>query len=83
MSLPGSGCCCGVIVGLVLAVVLAAVGTLAFYYWKNPEACKESVASVEKAWKNIKAAGDSVIEWAKETDVPEVSVPKVSVPKAD
>ena len=76
MSLPGSGCCCGVIIGMVLAVVLAAAGTVAFYYWKNPGARQESVVSVEKTWENIKGAGDNAIKWAKETDVPNVSVPE-------
>jgi hypothetical protein len=76
MSLPGSGCCCGVIVGFILAVVLAVTGTVVIYYWMNPAALKESAVTVEKVWNDVKKAGDSVVDWAKEAEVPEISAQK-------
>ena len=76
MSLPGSGCCCGIIVGMFFAVLLAVTGTVAVYCWMNPEARRSGVSSVEKAWTEFKAYGDKWIVRAKDTDakIPEPEI---------
>ena len=76
MSLPGSGCCCGVIVGMVLAVLLAVTGTVAVYCWMNPEARRAGVSTVEKTWDSIKRFGDDMIGQVKSESV---SVPREPV----
>ena len=72
MSLPGSGCCCGIIAGLSLSLCLGVVGTVAFYFWKNPEARQNTVNMIEKNWDNLKTLtdlGGKLVESAKEVEI--------------
>ena len=79
MSLPGSGCCCGVIVGMVLAVLIAGVGTIAVYCWINPEARKSGMSSIERVWSNVKAGGDKLILQAKDVKTPQIPEPDLKI----
>ena len=81
MSLPGSGCCCGVIVGMVLAVLLAVAGTVAVYCWINPDARKSGVSTVEKSWNSFKDFGDDLIAKARKAPVPEIPKPEIKLSK--
>lgn len=79
MGLPGSGCCCGIIVGMVFAVLIAAVGTIAVYCWVNPEARKSGMSSVERIWQNVKAGGDKLILQAKDIETPKIPEPELKI----
>lgn len=79
MSLPGSGCCCGMIVGIVLTVLIAVTGTIAVYCWLNPEARKSGISSVENVWKNIKSGGDKLILQAKDVETPQIPEPELKI----
>ena len=80
MSFPGSGCCCGIIVGVFFSILLAVVGTIAVFCWFNPEARSNGISVIEKAWSEIKSTGDKLIGTVPEVEVPKVEVPKISVP---
>ncbi len=79
MSLPGSGCCCGIIVGIVLTVFVAVIGTIAVYCWINPEARKSGMSSVENVWKNVKSGGDKLILQAKGEGTPQIPEPELKI----
>ena len=79
MRLPGSGCCCGVIVGTVLSLFIAGAGTVAVYCWLNPEARKSAIRMIEKQWSNVKDFGDDVVDEIKDIDVPRSSEPIIKV----
>ena len=79
MSLPGSGCCCGVVAGIILSLVTAVLGTVVVYCWFHPEAKKAGVAVVEKQWDHFKDFGDGVIEGVKDADPPKIPEPKIEV----
>jgi len=58
-------CCCGVVAGFVLAMILSA-GLYWYLYAKNdPEAAAENIEEVEEKWENIKDGGDEVIKKVK------------------
>ena len=79
MSLPGSGCCCGVIVGTVLSLLIAGIGTIAVYCWFNPDARKSAIQTVEKQWSKVKDFGDDVVDEIKDIDTPRSSEPIIKV----
>lgn len=79
MKLPGSGCCCGVIVGLFFSILLVVVGTIAVFCWFNPEARKSGISVIEKTWNEIKDMGDDFVGKFPKVKVPEVSVPEIKL----
>ncbi|MBR7104555.1 MAG: hypothetical protein IKC65_06405 [Lentisphaeria bacterium] len=79
MSLPGSGCCCGIVAGIVVSIITAVIGTIAVYCWFNPEARKSGVAVVEKQWESFKDFGDEVIDNVKEKEPPRIPEPKIEI----
>ena len=56
MKVPGLGCCCGVIVGIVLTVFILCAAAFGVYCYFNPEARNSAVNVVEKKW-------DKVMNW--------------------
>ena len=80
MSLPGSGCCCGIIVGIFFSILLAVVGTIAVFCWFNPEARDNGISVIEKTWDKVKSAGDELIGTVPKVEVPKVEMPKISAP---
>lgn len=76
MGLPGAGCCCGVIVGMILAVLLSCAAAFGIYCYFNPEARETTVVVIEKKWDKVKSGGDEIIDKAKslpaEPDVSEI-----------
>ena len=79
MSLPGSGCCCGIIAGMFLSVLLAVTGTVAVYCWMNPEARRSGVSAIEKVWDSVKSGGDKLIREVKDVKPPQMSEPVVKI----
>lgn len=79
MSLPGSGCCCGLIAGIILTLLVAVTGTVAVYCWLNPEARKSGVSAVEKGWQDFKDFGDDLISGAKDAEIPPPPEPKLDI----
>ena len=77
MGLPGAGCCCGIIVGMVLAVLLSCAAAFGIYCYFNPEARESTVNVIEKKWDKVKSGGDEMIDKAKslpaEPGLPEIS----------
>lgn len=65
MKIPGLGCCCGVIVGIVLAILLCCAAAFGVYCWFNPSARRTAVNAVEKKWDKVKNEGDGLIDKAK------------------
>ena len=58
-------CCCGVVAGFVLAMILSAALCWYFYAKNDPEAAAENIEEVEEKWENIKNGGDEVIKKVK------------------
>ncbi|MBQ9502997.1 MAG: hypothetical protein IJU70_12645 [Lentisphaeria bacterium] len=79
MSLPGSGCCCGIIVGIVLALLMAAGGTIAVYCWRNPEARRSGISALEGSWKKFKDFGDGIVYGVREIEPPVPPEPKIEI----
>ena len=76
MGLPGAGCCCGIIVGMALAVLLSCAAAFGIYCYFNPEARETTVVVIEKKWEKVKSGGDEIIDKAKslpaEPELPEI-----------
>ena len=79
MSLPGSGCCCGIIVGIVLVLLAAAGGTVAIYCWKNPEARKSGITALEGGWQKVKDFGDGIVYGVRDAELPPPPEPKIEI----
>ena len=58
-------CCCGVVIGFVLAMILSAALCWYFYAKNDPEAAADNIEEVEEKWENIKNGGDEVIRQVK------------------
>ena len=58
-------CCCGVVIGFVLAMILSAALCWYFYAKNDPEAAADNIEEVEEKWENIKNGGDEVIKKVK------------------
>ncbi len=63
-----TGCCCGVIVGCVLAVILLGLAAMGLYFYFNPEARQQGVSAAESAWGQVKTGVDSGIEKVKQEE---------------
>ena len=77
MKIPGLGCCCGVIVGIILTVLICCAAAFGVYCWFNPEARNSAVGVVEKKWDKVKDGGDELIDKAKNLPPPEPKMPEV------
>lgn len=58
-------CCCGMLVGFVLAAVCGAAIYYYCYCKEHPGAAEEGMTKVEKSWEKTKNAGDKVIYTVK------------------
>ena len=65
MNCGNSGCCCGIIVGFVLAILLLCAAGFGIYCWFVPEARNNSLINVETTWTQVKEGGDAMIEKAR------------------
>ena len=77
MKIPGLGCCCGVIVGIVLSILILCAAAFGVYCYFNPEARNSAVVVVEKKWDQVKNEGEELIEKAKKTPPPEPTVKEI------
>ncbi len=57
-----NGCCCGTLIGFLLAVILAAAAVFGIWCWVDPEAKNSSTEFIEKKWQDIKGSGDAAVE---------------------
>jgi hypothetical protein len=64
---------------MVLAVLVAVVGTIAVYCWMNPEARKSGISSVERVWNSVKSGGDKLILQAKDVTSPQIPEPELKI----
>ena len=78
MSLPGSGCCCGIIVGIVLVLLAAAGGTVAIYCWKNPEARKSGITALEGLF-HAKGVKCFLVYGVRDAELPPPPEPKIEI----
>ena len=65
MKIPGLGCCCGVIVGIVLVILVCCAAAFGVYCYFNPEVRDSAVDVVEEKWDKVKDNGDELINKAK------------------
>ena len=79
MSLPGSGCCCGVIVGIVFSLIMSVLATVGIYCWVNPEARQRGMEAVAEGWDDFKDFGDSIIKKTNKAELPPPPEPGVRV----
>lgn len=77
MKIPGLGCCCGVITGIVLTLVILCAAAFGVYCYFNPKARDSAVVAVEKKWDKVKNEGDELIDKAKRIPPPE---PMINLP---
>ena len=61
-----NGCCCGVFLGIILAVVLSAAAAFGIWCYVDPEAKSETVEFFDRHWQNVKDSGDEVVSEMKE-----------------
>ena len=81
MGMSGSGCCCGIIVGIFFSILLALVGTIAVFCWYNPEIRQSGVSAIEKTWTEVKEMGDRIVGTVPKVKIPKVEMPKMEMPK--
>lgn len=67
MKIPGLGCCCGIIAGVVLTVVILCAAAFGIYCYFNPKARNSAVNAVEEKWDKVKDSGDELIEKARKS----------------
>ena len=65
MKVPGLGCCCGVIVGIALTILILCAAAFGMYCYFNPEARNTAVNAVEQKWDKVKNEGDELIDKAR------------------
>ena len=80
MNCGNSGCCCGIIIGFVLAILLLCAAGFGVYCWFVPEARNNSLSKVESTWSHVKEGGDAMIEKAREASEPGKPVEPVVEP---
>ena len=73
MSCGTSGCCLGLILGFITAIVLAVAAAFGVYCYFTPGAREQSREIIERKWSDIKSGGDKLIEKAGTTE-PDVNV---------
>lgn len=61
----GTGCCCGIVCGCLLTILLVAGLGLGLYFWLFPEARNESITEIETVWGKVKSDVDAGLEKAK------------------
>ena len=64
MSCGTSGCCLGLILGFITAIVLAVAAAFGVYCYFTPGAREQSREIIERKWNDIKTGGDKLIEKA-------------------
>lgn len=64
MSCGTSGCCLGLILGFITAIVLAVAAAFGVYCYFTPGAREQSREIIERKWSDIKSGGDKLIEKA-------------------
>ena len=62
MSCGTSGCCLGLILGFITAIVLAVAAAFGIYCYFTPSAREQSREIIERKWNDIKSGGDKLIE---------------------
>ena len=72
------GCCCGIVVGFLLALVLMAAAGFGIYCYFTPEARDQGRAVLEVKWNEIKSGGDQLVEKVGGDDG---SMPKIAEPE--
>ncbi len=60
-----TGCCCGLVLGFLLALLLMAAAAFGIYCWFVPEARSRSIQQVEVTWEQVKDGGDAMVEKAR------------------
>ena len=69
MSMSSIGCCCGIIVGFIVATFIAIAIGLGVYFYVNPEAKKSSVKKIEKIWDEVKDSSEDLFDEITSTNV--------------
>ena len=62
MSCGTSGCCLGLVLGFITAIVLAVAAAFGIYCYFTPGAREQSREIIERKWNDIKSGGDRLIE---------------------
>ena len=62
MSCGTSGCCLGLILGFITAIVLAVAAAFGIYCYFTPGAREQGREIIERKWNDIKSGGDKLIE---------------------
>ena len=70
MSCGSVGCCCGIIVGFVLALVLSAAAAFGIYCYFTPEAREQGKTVLVNTWNDFKTGGDQLVEKVNREDAP-------------
>ncbi len=75
------GCCCGMLAGILLVLILSGAIALGVYLWMNPDARSNFVVQLEKGWGAAKDGGDKVMSEVKQVsgDLP---APSAAAPLA-
>ena len=58
------GCCCGVIAGFILALLVGAAATLGIYCHVNPDAKEKCIMY----WEKVKNGGDQLVRQLPESE---------------
>ena len=77
MSCGTSGCCLGLILGFITAIVLAVAAAFGIYCYFTPGAREQGREIIERKWNDIKSGGDKLIE--KTGPPPEETPPETAV----
>ena len=90
MSCGTSGCCLGLILGFITAIVLAVAAAFGIYCYFTPGAREQGREIIERKWSDIKSGGDKLIEKAGNPETgesasapavaPEPSIPPPTAP---
>ena len=62
MSCGSVGCCCGLVVGFILALVLLVAASFGIYCYFNPDAMEQSRSVVVDSWGELKAGAVQLVE---------------------
>ena len=70
-------CGCGILVGILLALLVCAGVWYFFYCRRNPDNAEHHFEKVEQSWDNVKHSGDKGLLIVKENFTGKKSVPEV------